>query len=61
ALPCSYPFKGSGNTLADCPVSWDHFKLADGQTDQAAIGIDIIKVYRGHEILLFVTPDRPGL
>jgi len=23
------PFKGLGYTLADCPVSWDHFKHRD--------------------------------
>jgi hypothetical protein len=28
-LPFSYPFKGLGYTLADCPVSWDHFSDPD--------------------------------
>ncbi|WP_306154234.1 TRAP transporter substrate-binding protein, partial [Roseovarius sp. MMSF_3281] len=27
ASPFSYPFKGLGYTLADCPDSWDHFTL----------------------------------
>jgi hypothetical protein len=27
-LPFSYPFKGLGYTLAQCPVFWDHFTAA---------------------------------
>ena len=37
-MPSSYPFKGLGYTLADCPVFWDHFNFRPATDNVSSCG-----------------------